>query len=481
MGIYVTETGFQKPTLAELVTYYEESYQGLFGADIDLDPLGPFGQLVAFHAKRDADLFDGMEEIYTARNPSQATGTSLDYICTETGVSRLGATATLVNDTLCYGDEGTTILTGKQVRAEFSDTLFSATSNIVISATACNDIQLSPDDITSGTVISFLLDGETITYTVESGDTLELVLLELAQAVQASSFPGEVTIPDGNEFLRLFYLTTTFAVTSLSQISVETVATAGSFLADEAEELAIPANTLNLIATPVTGWDSVNNPLAGTTGSAIETDEELRIRREANFLVGKSTEEAIRQNILQNVEGVTTCQVTSNRTSTTDSEGRPPKSFEAVIEGGLDSDIGNEIWLSMPAGIEPYGLDSVTVVDSTGRDQVIGFSRPTPKYIFVKVYRDKYDEETYPVDGDNQIKEAIVAWSETEYSMSTDVIYQRISIPIYEVPGISTIEIEVAATDAPEDTPTYDSANISILGRELATFATDRITVEDLT
>jgi hypothetical protein len=56
MGTFVTDTGFQKKTLAELQTEYEELLISHFGEGIDLDPEGPFGQLAGTLSKRDSDL-----------------------------------------------------------------------------------------------------------------------------------------------------------------------------------------------------------------------------------------------------------------------------------------------------------------------------------------------------------------------------------------------------------------------------------------
>src|SRR5260221_13941560 len=55
--------------------------------------------------------------------------------------------------------------------------------------------------------------------------------------------------------------------------------------------------------------------------------------------------------------------------------GRPPKSFEAVVQGGSDDDIANQIWLTKPAGIETFGNvnngNGVPITDSQGGKQII--------------------------------------------------------------------------------------------------------------
>ncbi len=97
--------------------------------------------------------------------------------------------------------------------------------------------------------------------------------------------------------------------------------------------------------------------------------------------------------------------------------------------------------------------------------------------------RDKYDEEAYPENGDQLIKDNIVAWSliTDNINVGKDVIRQRLNIPVYEVSGIEDIEITIDATDTPGGTPSYSSNNIEISDRNIAVFAVGRITVEDLT
>jgi hypothetical protein len=120
------------------------------------------------------------------------------------------------------------------------------------------------------------------------------------------------------------------------------------------------------------------------------------------------------------------------------------------------------------------------VTDSQGNPQEVKFSRPTPIYIHVRVSRDYYSEEDYPSNGDTLIKQYIVAWALLNQTIGKDVIYQRLSIPIYEVPGVGDIVIEIDGTANPGDTPTYAEDNVEIAIREYADFATDRIVVQDI-
>jgi uncharacterized phage protein gp47/JayE len=237
---------------------------------------------------------------------------------------------------------------------------------------------------------------------------------------------------------------------------------------------------LTVITTPISGWNEANNPLAGIPGRAVETDQELRIRRSSTLGAGSATETAIRNQILNTVDGIVAVSVTSNRTMTTDSDGRPPKSFEVVADGGVDTDIAQTIWNHMPAGIEAYGDYSANAVDIEGVTHVIHFSKPIQKYLHVRVQRSLYDEEAYPVDGDLAIKNAIVQWTAENYDLGTNVIYQRLIVPVYTVSGIGSVVITIDVTDAPGDTPSYVAANFEISAKEFVTADIARIVVETL-
>jgi hypothetical protein len=72
--------------------------------------------------------------------------------------------------------------------------------------------------------------------------------------------------------------------------------------------------------------------------------------------------------------------VIENETDVTDGFGRPPHSFEVIVVGGDDQEIGQTIFDTKPIGINTYrvpGADgrTVQVTDSQGTVHDINFSR----------------------------------------------------------------------------------------------------------
>lgn len=361
-----------------------------------------------------------------------------------------------------------------------------------------------------------------------------------------------------------------FSISVGTNLSISSQSSPITFLSQDFAPIAAPINTLVEILTPISGWNSINNPKAGVTGRFIETDAELRIRRNNSIrLLGAGTVESIRARLLQQVPGVTSAFIFENRTMTQEpidivlnqdlvtgntitivfniiqtlpivtfatshldtmnaiaivianqpqiasavvggtanrtitvsmkeavevtittfsvtggasqaqavfKGGRLAKSFEAVVEGGSDADVANKIWLTKPAGIQTFGNTSFTITDSQGEQQVINFSRPTPIYIWVTVALTLYSEETFPPNGQDLVAESINTYG-NNLGIGVDVLLQRVLAQIFNVPGIASGAMQIAATNGSGDSPLYGMADIPIQENEIAVFDLSRITV----
>ena len=108
-----------------------------------------------------------------------------------------------------------------------------------------------------------------------------------------------------------------FSISVGTNLSISGQSSPITFLSQDFAPIAAPINTLVEILTPISGWNSINNPKAGVTGRFIETDAELRIRRNNSIrLLGAGTVESIRARLLQQVPGVTSAFIFENRTMT---------------------------------------------------------------------------------------------------------------------------------------------------------------------
>lgn len=212
--------------------------------------------------------------------------------------------------------------------------------------------------------------------------------------------------------------------------------------------LAAPAFSIVEIINPVSGLVEVRNFLAVDAGRDVETDDDLRLRRAQSLAVaGASTVEAIRARILDPVEGVagiTDAFVFENDTDST-VEGLSPHSIKLVANGGDEQAIADFLWTVKAGGIKTEGSISKTVKDSMSVSHTIKFSRPLvrPAWFRLDVY--KYSEEgLFPSDGADQIKRKLLEYGESSVSIGVDLIFQRLYPPIYQVPGISSVNLYTA-------------------------------------
>jgi uncharacterized phage protein gp47/JayE len=231
------------------------------------------------------------------------------------------------------------------------------------------------------------------------------------------------------------------------------------------------AGTLTKIKTPITGWSGVTNLADALVGTNIETDPELRARRERSVSVAAQAVIDAIYAAVANVPGVEQVAVLENDTNATDGNGLPPHSFAVIASGGTEQDIADQIWLKKPAGITTFGDIAVVVEDSQGFPHTMNFSRPTEIPIFVEVNLTTIPGE-YPVDGDDQIKQAIVDYANLNFVLGDDVIYSRLYTPINSVPGHQVDSLFIATSSPPGGT-----SNISIGVNESSKFTLANIVV----
>ncbi len=241
------------------------------------------------------------------------------------------------------------------------------------------------------------------------------------------------------------------------------------------------ANTLTQIVTPVSGLTEVYNPDAAITGRDIETDAELRLRRETSLQISTSgplggIANAIKQlNEETDRATIEAVLMLENTGSVTDADGLPPKSICAVVyqAGNVDDrdqEIAQAIYNSKPAGIETYGNVSVTVTDSEGYEHIIKFSRPDPVNVYLIL--DLTVNALYPMDGDGQVETAMLLYGST-LSVGDDVIvYPSLMAYLSTIPGITDVTVRIGT----ETGPTADD-NIVIAPYELSVWESSRITV----
>lgn len=471
MGTYVTETGFERKTLQQLRQEFEASFKQVFGVDFETSVDSPNGLLIAQLSLAFDNLWELAQEIYASLDPNQASGVLLDSYAFVNNITRNVATACRVVGTLYTDADSTTVPAGSRAMRARGNLGFTLDEDVTISRAACSRLLIADDGSTKNTsyVFHFTFGDVTLNNTSSSTNLEKLRQLIVAAGASAQLTDLGLVVWEDSDTVGIS--------TPLPDKFLIYAGAEGDFTAEQVGSQTCEVGELNTIPEAVADWVYVYNYVTGVPGTDTETDAELRVRRAAatRAIKARGTDEAIAAAIQENVVGVTTATVKSNRTMTTDTSGRPPKCFEALVAGGSDEDIAKCIWDNQPSGIQSYGNVTVMVTDKAGDQQAVSFSRPTPKYLWVKVSYHLYSEEQFP--GSTAMKQGIVDWSEAEYQMGKDVIPDRIYNGIYKVPGVGQASIQVAVTDDANGTPSYGTDTVAINTSEYATLAPERITL----
>lgn len=195
-----------------------------------------------------------------------------------------------------------------------------------------------------------------------------------------------------------------------------------------------------------------------TAGRDEESDADLRVRFSAAVAgSGSCNESAIRAAILK-VPTVQYAVVISNNTDETDSDGRPPHSFEAYVLGGDDyeQEIAEAIFGKRPVGIQTVGDNAVTITDVTGTERIVHYSPAQRVSITVRA---KIKTTTaFPDDGVAQIQ-ADVSNHINDLGIGNSLVLSSIYGHIYGVSGVREVSALELSTDGGS---TYSTANIAV-------------------
>ena len=239
----------------------------------------------------------------------------------------------------------------------------------------------------------------------------------------------------------------------------------------EAGAFEAAAGTLTDIQTPLFGVLSSTNAADATVGRDIESDVELRQRREDSVsIAGLSHEEATAAQLLE-VDDVLDATVTSNGTDST-VDGIPAHRFRCVVQGGDDDEIAEVIWTNTPQAILSFGSTSVDVLDVQGVTQEVQFTRPdeVPIYFDIEI---TVDADKFPSGGEDAIADAVAEYGTDNFKIGDDVLINRFYTPIMTtVDGVLDATIQMGTSPSPTGT-----SNITIESTEVSTYTSANVDV----
>jgi len=337
----LTATGYERDRLEDLKTQLEDLVRAEWG-EMNFAPDSVISQLIGIMAKPLAELHEFLEEVYYSQYPASAEGFSLDNVVALLGLERLATTQTTAN-VACRGDEGKVITAGAQVAVDGTGEIFTADADTTITKTnAVKGMILFKVGVLSGGTYTITLNGTAYSHTESGGETSYQIANAIKTLITAGGEPVTISlvpVSTGTEFyITADDLKTPFSFSknlANSYMEVGEIWTDVAFTAVNYGAVIALNGTLTEIVTPISGWYECTNFLDGATGRDEETDAELRTRRAQSLaLIGASTVEAIKTQILQNVDSVTACTVYENDTSDADT---------IVVEFDINFVTGNSI------------------------------------------------------------------------------------------------------------------------------------------
>lgn len=149
--------------------------------------------------------------------------------------------------------------------------------------------------------------------------------------------------------------------------------------------IAAPANSLVNIYTPTIGWQSVTNPAPAILGAPVESDAALRQRQQLSTSLPAQTPLQSIQAAIEALPGVIRALVYENPTGSLDSNGLPPHSIDAVVQGGNITQIAQAIEATKSPGTGTNGATTILVTDPIGVPISISFDVLQFVNIFVSI------------------------------------------------------------------------------------------------
>lgn len=240
--------------------------------------------------------------------------------------------------------------------------------------------------------------------------------------------------------------------------------------------VAALAGTVTTINTPTRGWTSVTNASAATVGAPAETDAELRIRQSQSVALPSITPFEGVDGAIANVDGVTRHKLYENDTGVTDSNGLPPHSISAIVDGGDVTEIAQTIRGNKGQGVSTFGTTSVTVPDTYGNPHDINFSRSTNVPIFVAITLKVFTGYTSQIGA--QMKQSIADYINS-LEIGDSVLLSRVYSPanLGVVSGGNARYYDITELQIGKSSGTLAAANVNIAYSESASCDVENINI----
>ncbi len=255
------------------------------------------------------------------------------------------------------------------------------------------------------------------------------------------------------------------------------------FSCTEPGAISVGANAVTKIVSVIPGWDTVNNSIAGTPGSLVESRSAMERRRALSVAANAHGSRLALQGSLMTIDGVVDCLVLENKTDYVVVKKNvvlPGHSVGICIYGGQDDDIAEMIYNKLDAGCGTAGNTEVNYTDDTVNNYWI--YRPTTKNVYITVEINRTETMVSTVVDD--IKNAVYAdfygndtnSDNPRVGLGQKIFASRFSVAIIKTAGVTdlvsiklgwnTTSIGQSLTINADTEPVLDIDNITVIINE---------------
>lgn len=375
---------------------------------------------------------------------------------------------------MLYGDVGTLVAKGSEVSNSKTGDVYSTNQDVTFNENDCNGIELLISSVGGTYTINYSVNGflsqsPSITVVAGSKDiTIENIADRIVDAVNSQA--SYLTASKNNDLTVKIVITDQNSTGDFSVSGNMTInrtykpvyVTSNTYQSSESA-----VNQITTIRTTVLGWRGVTNPFVVEASQGVELDDDYKYR--GNLIKG-STNTSSRNSLLARilaVRGVSFLNIQANTTSSTTGSGIINNGLAITVQGGNEDEIAIAIASAIADGIETSGTITKVVKDINGGDQTVRFSRP--QAVPLKVSMAITISPTFPTNGKNLIKQAIVDWFNS-MQVGDDIYYSRLYEPINSVSGFSVRNLQVGKLNG-----SYGTEDIVLGHNEVATISAENI------
>jgi uncharacterized phage protein gp47/JayE len=407
------------------------------GDILDTSSASTLGRLIGLVTPSQSDIWEAIQQVYSAFDPNAASGVALDNLVALSGIVRKGAVATTAR-VLLEGDYNLVIPESSLVSSSFTNNRFSISSDITLDENNVVGFSCKVQTVQNSTLYTVVYKDSTnnvdLSYTSSSTATEVDILQGLADSIN-DNYGTLLTATVEADTLKIVSddLVTQTSYELSSNLYFFGVTKTITSICTEVGPISQNPRTINTISTPIFGWNSVVQPLRSVVGSNRETDAVLRQRfSDGKFTRGSNIIEALYSDLVS-LDGVQETVIYENITDVVDSRGIPPHSFMVLVRGGLEKEIAELIWANRPAGIRTHGNTFFLITDIFDNLKEVYFQRP--KFVDIFVTLDVTVDSNFPPDGVEQIRSALFDYIKSNTVVGKGTTYSRLYTPINSVAG----------------------------------------------